>query len=64
MNKILEKIIEPDDIYAGSFFKLKVKIEPDTIRNLTWEEMRQLTYQEVNDLFTFETLKGDTNGRN
>lgn len=63
MNKILEMFTEPDKIYQGSIFKLKVKIQPDNKRNgLTFAQLRQLTFNEAEEEYTFDTLKGVKNG--
>lgn len=54
MNKIVEVRIEPNTIYAGDKFKLKVK----AIRYLTFEELKELTFTEVAQ-YTFGELKGE-----
>lgn len=65
MNKILEMFVEPEKLYTGSVFKLKVKIQPESERNgLTFAELRQLTFEEAKDNYTFEGLKGVENGPN
>lgn len=48
MNKIIEKIVEPNKLYVGSTFLLKIKA------------IRYLTYQEVKDNFTYTTIQEKT----
>nr|DAJ70499.1 MAG TPA: hypothetical protein [Caudoviricetes sp.] len=54
MQKIIEKIVEPDYIETGSIFKLKVKV----IRYLTYSEIKQLTVSKLKE-FTVNQLKGE-----
>lgn len=54
MQKIIEKILEPDHIETGSIFKLKVKV----IKYLTYNEMKQLTVPKLKE-FTVSQLKGE-----
>lgn len=54
MQKIIEKIIEPSKVYAGSIFRLKIK----AIRHLRYGEIKNMS---VNDLkqYTVADLKGE-----
>lgn len=52
-NKIVEIITEPNKIYTGSVFKLKIK----AIRHATYEELKLKTYNEVK-VFTYKELGG------
>ena len=52
-NKIVEIITEPNKIYVGSVFKLKIK----AIRYATYEELKPKTYNEVKT-FTYKELGG------
>lgn len=53
-NKITEIIIEPNPVYLGDTFKLKVK----AIRYVTFDELKTLTYNQVKN-FTYGNLKGE-----
>lgn len=53
-NKIVEIRLEPNEIYVGDKFKLKVK----AIRYLTFDELKTLTFDQVKE-YTFGQLKGD-----
>ena len=55
MAKILEKIIEPEEIFTGSIFKIRIKIEEpiykhysDYIEN-TYNELINLTYIQLRE---------------
>ena len=55
MAKILEKLIEPEEIYTGSIFKIRIKIEEpiykhysDYIGN-TYNELINLTYIQLRE---------------
>lgn len=52
-DKILETIVEPEKIYAGSTFKLKIK----AIRHITYKEAKKLTYTQLKE-YTYKTIKG------
>ena len=54
MSKIKEIIIEPQKLFVGSTFKLKVK----AIRYMTYNELKTKTYNELKQ-FTYNELKGD-----
>lgn len=54
MSKIIEKIIEPARIEAGSIFKIKVK----AIRYATYEELKNKTVIFLKD-YTIADLKGE-----
>ena len=53
-NKITEIITEPNKIYVGSTFKLKIK----AIRYATYNELKTKTYNEVKN-YTYNKLKGE-----
>lgn len=56
MSKIKEIIIEPEKIYSGSIFKLKIK----AVRYLTYQELKQKQKNYSNTKkFTYKNLKGD-----
>lgn len=55
MSKILEKILEPSKIYAGSSFLLKIK----AIRHLTYEEVKTKRYNIIKNRHTYKDLKGE-----
>lgn len=52
-NKIVEIITEPNKVYVGSVFKLKIK----AIRHATYEELKPKTYNEVKS-FSYKELGG------
>ena len=52
-NKITEIITEPNKIYEGSTFKLKIKV----IRYLTYEELEKMKYEEVEN-YTYSQIEG------
>lgn len=54
MSKIIEKIIEPARIEAGSIFKIKVK----AIRYATYDEFKEKTVDFIKD-YTVDDLKGE-----
>lgn len=54
MSKIKEIILEPQKIFVGSTFKLKVK----AIRYMTYNELKTKTYNELKQ-FTYNELKGE-----
>lgn len=54
MSKIKEVIVEPDKIYVGSTFKLKIK----AIRYLTYAEMKSKTYSYFKTS-KYKNLKGE-----
>lgn len=55
MNKIVEKILEPNKIYVGSSFLLKIK----AIRYLTYKEVKEnFTYTTIQN-YTYSELKGE-----
>jgi len=43
MNKIIEKIVEPNKVNVGSIFKLKIKV----IRYMTCKEMKTITCKQA-----------------
>lgn len=45
---------EPEIIYTGSSFLLKVKVQD----GLTWNELKEMTWNEVKE-YTFAQLKGE-----
>ena len=51
MNKITQIIVEPETIYTGSTFLLKIKA------------IKYLTYQEIKDNLTYDTLTEHTYGQ-
>lgn len=53
-NKITEIIVEPNKVYVGSTFKLKIK----AIRYMTYEEIETKTYEEIED-YTYSELEGE-----
>lgn len=54
MQKIIERIIEPSKVYAGSIFRLKIK----AIRYLTYEEIKDMTVSDLKQ-YTVAELKGE-----
>lgn len=52
--KIKEISTEPEVIYTGSSFLLKVKVQD----GLTWDELKELTWDEA-QAYTYAQLKGD-----
>lgn len=52
--KIKEISTEPEIIYTGSSFLLKVKVQD----GLTWNELKGMTWNEVKE-YTFAQLKGE-----
>lgn len=54
MSKIIETILEPSKIYAGSNFLLKIK----AIRYLTYKEMQIKNYIYYKS-YTYKDLKGE-----
>lgn len=52
--KIEEISTEPEVIYTGSKFLLKVKVQD----GVTWNELKEMTWTEAAE-FTFAQLKGD-----
>lgn len=54
MNKIQEIIVEPQKVYVGSTFKLKIK----AIRYMTCREMKTITCKQAKK-FTCGQAKGD-----
>ena len=56
MSKIIEKVVEPSKIYAGSTFKLKIKV----IRYLTYNELKTKNYDYyIETKIKYKELKGD-----
>ena len=55
MNRIQEKLVEPVKIYAGSFFKIKIKAK----REVTYNELLQKNYEQVKTI-TYNNLKGES----
>ena len=53
-NKIIEIITEPNKIYVGSSFKLKIK----AIRYATYNEVKTKTYNQIKS-YTYNQLKGE-----
>lgn len=53
INKIVEIITEPNKVYVGSVFKLKIK----AIRYATYEELKPKTYNKVKS-FSYKELGG------
>ncbi len=53
-NKITEIIVEPNKVYVGSTFKLKIK----AIRYMTYEEIAAKAYEEIED-YTYSELEGE-----
>jgi len=53
-NKIKEIIVEPEKIYTGSTFKLKIK----AIRYMTYDDLKSKTYNELKE-YTYNELKGE-----
>ena len=55
MSKIIEKIVEPSKVNAGSFFLLKIK----AIRYASYEELKnRLDYTTIQD-YTYSQMKGE-----
>ena len=54
MNKIKEIIVEPNKIYVGSNFKLKIK----AIRYASYEEIMLEDYEDV-EAYNYSEMKGD-----
>ena len=52
--KIKEVNTEPEIIYTGSSFLLKVKVQ----EGMTYEELKSLTYEELKD-YTYAQVKGE-----
>ena len=52
--KIKEISTEPEVIYTGSSFLIKVKVQD----GYTWSELKELTWNEVKGM-TFADLKGE-----
>lgn len=52
--KIIEKIIEPSKILAGSNLKLKIK----AIRYATYRELKEKQYRNIKT-YDYKTLKGE-----
>lgn len=55
LTKIIEKIVEPDKIYVGSTFKLKIK----AIRYMTCKEMKTITCEEAKKFSCREVVGND-----
>lgn len=53
MPKIIEKILEPSEIYTNNRFKLKIKV----IRYLTYQEVKTKKYIDIKKI-TYENIKG------
>lgn len=53
-NKIVEMLVEPDEIRVGSTFKIKVKC----IRYMTYDEVKTKTYNQIKN-YTYNELKGE-----
>ena len=53
LNKIIEVLTEPSEIYKGSNFLLKIKV----IRYITYDEAKTKTYNEIKN-YTYNELKG------
>lgn len=51
---IKEISTEPEIIYTGSSFLLKVKVQ----ENFTWDDLKTMTWNEVKE-YTFAELKGE-----
>ena len=54
-NKIKEVIVEPNKIYVGSTFKLKIK----AIRYLTYSELKEKLKYETLKKYSYSKLKGE-----
>lgn len=54
VNKITEIIVEPDKVYVGSTFKLKIK----AIRYMTYAEIETKTYEEI-EKYAYNELEGE-----
>lgn len=54
MIKVIDKILEPNKIVAGSTFLLKIKI----FKGLTYNELKAKTYDETKS-YTYSQLKGE-----
>lgn len=54
VNKITEIIVEPNKVYVGSNFKLKIK----AIRYMTYNEVKTKTYNQIKN-YTYNELKGE-----
>lgn len=54
MNKILEKSVEPTNIRADSFFRIKIKVQ----RYITYAEIKNKKVSELKQ-YTVAELKGD-----
>ena len=52
--KFVEKILEPEKIFSGSSFKLKIKM----IKGVTYNEAKEMTYNQLKT-FKYKELKGD-----
>lgn len=52
--KIKEISTEPEIIYTGSSFLLKVKVQD----SFTWDDLKGMTWNEVKE-YTFAELKGE-----
>lgn len=52
--KIIKILIDPEKIYTGSNFLLKIK----AIRYVTYEELKTKTYNQVKN-YTYSELKGE-----
>lgn len=52
-NKITEIIVEPNKLYVGSTFRLKVKVT----KYVTYSEVKTKTYNNIKN-YTYNELKG------
>lgn len=55
MNRIQEKLVEPVNIYTGSFFKIKIKAK----RDVTYNELLHKKYEQLKAI-TYSNLKGES----
>lgn len=54
MKKILEFICEPEKIYVGSTFKIKIK----AIQYMTYEDLKRKSWNDLKK-YTYKSLKGE-----
>ena len=55
MAKILEKLIEPEEVFTGSVFKIRIKIEEPIYKHysdyitMTYKELESFTYIQIRE---------------
>lgn len=54
MSKIQEITLEPNIVYTGSFFNVKIKI----VKKLTYVDLKKTTYSKLK-MYTYNNSKGE-----